>query len=119
MKRTKHSIILFLLILLAIASFTACGKTDTNIAQDIVILYTNDVHCAIDENIGYAGLAAYKKSQEAKTPYVTLVDCGDAYRAISGADIAFVNGGGIWRLRTGVGAEIHHRHFCTIFGEAR
>ena len=25
--------------------------------QDIIILYTNDVHCGVDDNIGYAGLA--------------------------------------------------------------
>ncbi len=47
-------------------------------AQDIVILYTSDVHCGIDENIGYAGLVSYKKRVEAYTDYVTLVDCGDA-----------------------------------------
>lgn len=46
--------------------------------NDIVILYTNDVHCAIDANIGYAGLASYKDAVEENTPYVTLVDCGDA-----------------------------------------
>lgn len=51
------------------------GKKEQN---DIIILYTNDVHCGIEENIGYAGLAAYKETVEAKTPYVTLVDCGDA-----------------------------------------
>ena len=33
---------------------------------------------AVDENIGYAGLAAYKKQVEEETPYVALVDCGDA-----------------------------------------
>ncbi len=47
-------------------------------ADDIVILYTNDVHCAVDEDIGYAGLVAYKRWCEQNTPYVTLVDCGDA-----------------------------------------
>ncbi|MFQ7103125.1 MAG: hypothetical protein ACLRQA_08780, partial [Anaerovoracaceae bacterium] len=41
-------------------------------------LYTGDVYCAVDENIGYAGLAAYKKQVEEETPYVALVDCGDA-----------------------------------------
>ena len=46
--------------------------------QDIVILYTNDVHCAVDAGIGYAGLSAYKEWMENKTDYVTLVDCGDA-----------------------------------------
>ena len=45
---------------------------------DIVILYTNDVHCAVDSGIGYAGLAAYAEYMEEKTDYVTLVDCGDA-----------------------------------------
>lgn len=25
--------------------------------KDIVVLYTNDVHCGVDDNIGYAGLA--------------------------------------------------------------
>ena len=46
--------------------------------DDIVILYTNDVHCAADTNLGYATLAAYKEYMEGATPYVTLVDCGDA-----------------------------------------
>ena len=47
-------------------------------ADDIVVLYTNDVHCAVDAGIGYAGLSAYKQWMEEQTPYVTLVDCGDA-----------------------------------------
>lgn len=51
------------------------GVTERN---DIVILYTNDVHCAADINLGYATLAAYKEYMEEATPYVTLVDCGDA-----------------------------------------
>ncbi len=51
--------------------------------KDIVILYTNDIHCAVEANeetgcIGFAGLAAYKKEVEEKTPYITLVDGGDA-----------------------------------------
>lgn len=47
-------------------------------SDDIVVLFTNDVHCGIEENIGYAGLAAYKKEMEEQFDYVTLVDCGDA-----------------------------------------
>lgn len=47
-------------------------------SEDIVILYTNDVHCGIEDNIGYAGLAAYKKAMEEAYAYVCLVDCGDA-----------------------------------------
>ena len=58
-----------------ISLFSGCTPQQT---QDIVILYTNDVHCAVDTDIGYAGLAAYKQHMEQKTDYVTLVDCGDA-----------------------------------------
>jgi len=46
--------------------------------EEIAIIYTNDVHCGIEDNIGYAGLAAYKKETEAHYEYVTLADCGDA-----------------------------------------
>lgn len=46
--------------------------------SEIVILHTNDVHCGIDENIGYGGLALYKKQMLRETPYVVLVDAGDA-----------------------------------------
>ena len=46
--------------------------------EEIAILYTNDVHCGIEDNIGYAGLAAYIKEAEALYEYVTLADCGDA-----------------------------------------
>lgn len=46
--------------------------------DDVIVLFTNDVHCAVDDNIGYSGLAAYKKYCESLTPHVTLVDCGDA-----------------------------------------
>lgn len=58
--------------------------------SDIIILYTNDVHCGIDDNIGYAGLALYKEELEAETPYVTLIDAGDA---IQGAPIGTLSSG--------------------------
>ena len=59
--------------------------------KDIVVLYTNDVHCGVDDNIGYAGLALYKKEMQRQTPYVTLVDTGDA---IQGAPIGTLSDGG-------------------------
>lgn len=48
------------------------------LSDDIIILFTNDVHCGVDDNIGYSGLAAYKKYCETITSNVALVDCGDA-----------------------------------------
>lgn len=58
--------------------------------KDVVILYTNDVHCAVDESTGYAGLAAYKAEMEAEGKYVVLVDAGDA---IQGAPIGTLSKG--------------------------
>ena len=46
--------------------------------SDLIILYTNDVHCAVDDGIGYAGFVHYKKSLEADGYEVILVDAGDA-----------------------------------------
>jgi len=46
--------------------------------KDLAILYTNDVHCAVDNGIGYAGVAALKKQLLAEDCYVALVDVGDA-----------------------------------------
>ncbi len=69
----------FLAVMLAAAFILGgCSAKDKTNADDIIILYTNDVHCAVDDNIGYAGLAAYRKQCEQDTPYVALVDCGDA-----------------------------------------
>lgn len=69
----------FLAVLLAVMLLLGgCNAKDKAKANDIIIIYTNDVHCAVDEDIGYAGLAAYRQWCEKSTPYVTLVDCGDA-----------------------------------------
>ena len=49
--------------------------------KDIVILYTNDVHCGVDVSascIGYEGVARIKSALEAAGKEVILVDCGDA-----------------------------------------
>ena len=49
--------------------------------DDLVVLYTNDVHCGVDYSVtsfGYAGLAQIKKDLEANHEQVLLVDCGDA-----------------------------------------
>ena len=51
--------------------------------SDIVILYTNDVHCGVDNNVGYAGVAAYKKDMEDAGNAVILVDDGDHVQGAS------------------------------------
>ena len=83
-----------LLSVLLIASMMLVGIAFAEEApvehQPLVILYTNDIHCAIDRNIGFAGLAAYKNAYE-KAGFVTeLVDCGDA---IQGAAVGTLSQG--------------------------
>ncbi len=66
----------------------------TTMAMDdstIVILHTNDTHCAIEDGMGFEGVAAYRDEMEAMYEYVTLVDAGDA-----------VQGGPVGKLTTGM-----------------
>ena len=53
-------------------------KEDENYnEEDIVILHTNDVHCALNDNIGYDGLMLYKKELLKRYKNVLTVDAGD------------------------------------------
>ena len=45
---------------------------------EVAVLYTNDVHCGVGDNIGYAGLAAVQAALEADGKTVILVDNGDS-----------------------------------------
>ncbi len=68
------SLILALSLLLGCAAF---AEEAPQLDKDLVILYTSDVHCGIDQGWGYAGLYAVKQSLS-KGNYVLLVDDGDA-----------------------------------------
>lgn len=52
--------------------------TTLGIDKDIVVLYVNDVHCGIEDNLGYQDLVTVKKAYEAMGHTVLLVDNGDA-----------------------------------------
>lgn len=58
--------------------------------QDIVLLYTNDVHCGVEDNLGYAGLVAYANQLRAEGQQVVLIDAGDA---VQGAAIGTLSNG--------------------------
>ena len=68
----KKSFVFMISVLLLLASAFAVY------AEDIVILYTNDVHCAYQDNLGYSTVAALKDFYKTLTPNVLLVDSGDA-----------------------------------------
>ena len=63
-----------LLLLLSFFSTPSLAKAPD---KDIIILYTNDVHCGVDANLGYAGFAYCAEEARKQTPYVALVDDGD------------------------------------------
>ena len=74
MKKTNKliSILLAAIMLLAFAPSVAFAAD-----AETVILYTNDVHCAVDN---YPVLAAYRANLVAQGKNVVIVDAGDANR---------------------------------------
>lgn len=86
----KRFLILSLALMMALSGLALAEEADAAASNGVVILYTNDVHCAIDTNIGYAGVAAYEKAYEDAGYDVLLVDCGDA---IQGAAVGTLSTG--------------------------
>ncbi len=70
------SILLALIMLLSGVS-AAADEANHALTRDLVILFTSDVHCGMEQGFGYAGLAAMR-DQLAKTSNVLLIDDGDA-----------------------------------------
>ncbi|MBQ4311603.1 MAG: bifunctional metallophosphatase/5'-nucleotidase, partial [Oscillospiraceae bacterium] len=57
-----------------ITGITAVPVSAEENSEDTVILFTNDIHCGADNNIGFDGLALYKREMEAQHEDVFLVD---------------------------------------------
>ncbi len=83
----KRTLSILLALMMALCLFPAAVAEE----GDIVILYTNDVHCAVDDNLGYAALAAYKAEMIESGNAVALVDAGDA---IQGQPVGTLSKGG-------------------------
>lgn len=93
MKKTL-SVILAILVIASVLPFALAAENET------VILYTNDIHCAIDD---YPVLAAYKAELEAQGKNVIAVDAGDA---IQGEVIgAFTEGKAVVDIMNAVGYD--------------
>ena len=70
-------LILAVCLLAALFAGIPAGAFADGDEKDIIILYTSDVHCGIDQGWGYAGLYAVRENL-AKKYNVLLVDNGDA-----------------------------------------
>lgn len=57
---------------------TAKSAEQSALKQDVLVLFTSDVHCGVDQGFGYVGLKAVKDAAEAAGNHVLLVDDGDS-----------------------------------------
>ena len=69
------AVFLAVFMIATVFPFAAFAQTETQVAGDVVILYTNDVHCNIDN---YPLLAAYRAELISQGKTVITVDAGDA-----------------------------------------
>ncbi len=74
MKKITTWIFIFLLLITLVLPVSA---RDGEKSEDIVILYTNDVHTYIDGPLSYDVLAAIKADLQTQYAHVLLVDAGD------------------------------------------
>ena len=80
---------------MSLSLFVGCGansKSADKRSDDIVILFTNDIHCGINEGMGLSTLATYKDELKEKYQYVVTVDAGDA---IEGSALGTISNGEI------------------------
>lgn len=87
MKQTwKKSLLACLTLGLTVAAPLFTWAAD----KEIVILHTNDIHCGVNDNLGLSTVAQMKREALKNTPYVALVDAGDA---VQGAPIGKMSRG--------------------------
>ena len=69
---------LLLAMTMLFTGFALAEDTATGLTQDIVVLFTSDVHCGVEQRTSATpGLAAVRDTL-AKSSHVLLVDNGDA-----------------------------------------
>ena len=99
----KKLLAVFLALIMLLSFATAEEAAEPALTKNLVILYTSDVHCGIEQGWGYAGLYAVKEYFAANN-YVMLVDDGDA---IQGEPIGtMTKGEGIIDIMNAVGYDL-------------
>ena len=66
-----------LAVLLIILVYTKNLRNLEDLSDDIVIIHVNDVHCGLNDTIGYDGYKLYKDELKQKYKNVIAVDAGD------------------------------------------
>ena len=99
----KKILALFLALALVLGCAAFAEEAAPALQKNLVVLFTSDVHCGIDQGWGYAGLTAVKENLSADN-HVLLVDDGDA---IQGEPIGtMTKGEGIVDIMNAVGYDI-------------
>ena len=100
--------IILVLITIGITIFPLFFSEDDNQApnsdDDLIILHVNDVHCGINDKIGYDGFVLYRDELKKKYKYVITVDVGDH---IQGGSLASISeGSAIIEIMNKVGFDV-------------
>ena len=100
----KKILCLLLALTMLLCGVSAVAEEETaGLTKNLMILFTSDVHCGIDQGWGYAGLYAVKQQLE-KSYNVLLVDDGDS---IQGEPVGtMTKGSAIIDLMNAVGYDV-------------
>ena len=105
-KKLKKSLVGWFAGAVAFAVFPVLAQAGSE--KDTVILYTNAVHCAMDD---YSGLAAYGAQLEADGHEVLIVDAGDGrIKTFSGEEEV------IYNLKV-AGVQVNNVNAADILGD--
>ena len=73
----KRILTIFLALCMLLCN-AAIAQETAALTQNVVVLFTSDVHCGVDQGFGYVGLAAIRDAIKAAGNHVLLVDNGDS-----------------------------------------
>jgi len=69
--------ILICFLILQVNNFKSQKRSLQESSEDIIILHLNDVHCGVNDTIGYDGFVLYRDELKEKYPNIITVDVGD------------------------------------------
>ena len=91
-KKIRQAVMILMMFLAAVGCIPAQAEENGNagLTKDVKILFTSDVHCAIDQGWGYGGIYAVKQGLS-EDYHVLLVDDRDA---VQGEPVGLMTKGG-------------------------
>ena len=72
-----EKIVLICFLIIQANNFLSLKRNLQDSSDDIIILYLNDVHCGVNDTIGYDGFVLYRDELSKNYPNIISVDVGD------------------------------------------